>query len=159
MGLAVWEWTENDIVERNCTYRRVSGDCARGLDQASPTREKGRSLFRWQHPEVIENANRHEPQRLTESANGSKANRADGQRRQPSTRREKLHRRGRACHSLITHDVASEPPGKASLRLACSLRSLRSALTGPGSDAGPFPQMREWQALSCQGQGPPGWSP
>ena len=35
-----------------------------------------------------------------------------------------------ACHSLISHDLASEPPVKASLGLAGSLRSQRSALTG-----------------------------
>ncbi len=112
-----------------------SGDCDTGLDQSSPVMVSRRSLFRWQHPEVIENANRHEPEGLTHSANGSRANRADEQNSGRASGAMRKHRRGRACHSLITLCVASEPPVKATLRLACSLRSQRSALTGPGSDA------------------------
>ena len=113
-----------------------SGDCVQGLDQLLPATVRGRSSFRWQHPKVIENANRHEPVGLTKSANGSRANRANEQNHGRASGAMKLHRRGRACHSLITLCVASAPPVKASLRLACSLRSRRSALTEPGSDAG-----------------------
>jgi hypothetical protein len=142
--------TEKRIWETRMHVPPSSGDCAQGLDQSSPARARGRSRFRWQHPEVIENANRHEPKRLTKSANGSRANRADEQLGQKSSGVMTLHHRGPACHSLITHCLASAPPVKASLRLACSLRSQRSALTGPGSDAGPVLRIREWQARSCK---------
>jgi hypothetical protein len=123
-----------------------SGDCGPGLDPSAPVMASRRSLNRWQHPEVIENSNRHEPTRLTKSANGSRANRADEQMSGRASGAMRLHRRRRTCHSLVTHCVPSEPPVKASLRLACSLRSRRSALTGPGSDVGPISEMREWQA-------------
>lgn len=123
-----------------------SGDCAQGLDQSPPATEGGRSRFRWQHPEVIENANRHEPKRLTKSADGSRANWADMQMASGANLWMQLHPCESACHSLITHGLASEPPVQAPLRLTCSLRSQRSALTGPSSDAGPISEMREWQA-------------
>ena len=123
-----------------------SGDCGPGLDPSAPVMASRRSLNRWQHPEVIENSNRYEPTRLTTSANGSRANRADEQTSGRASGAMRLHRRGRTCHSLVTHCVPSEPPVKASLRLACSLRSRRSAWTGPGSDVGPISKMREWQA-------------
>jgi hypothetical protein len=136
VGISQLGWTVKGIRATRMYVSPSSGDCAQGLDQSSPATVSGRSLFRWQHPEVIENANRHEPVGLTKSANGSRANRANEQIHGRASGAMTLHRRGRACHSLITRCVASAPPVKASLRLACSLRSQRSALTGPGSDAG-----------------------
>ena len=129
-------WTGKDIRATRMYVSPSSGDCAQWLDQNLPATVSGRSRFRWQHPKAIENANRHEPVGLNKSANGSRANRADEQNHGRASGAMKLHRRGRACHSLISLCVASAPPVKASLRLACSLRSQRSALTGPGSDAG-----------------------
>jgi len=129
-------WTGKDIQATRMYVSPSSGDCAQGQDQNLPATVGGRSRFRWQHPKAIENANRHEPAGLTKSANGSRANRANEQNHGRASGAMKLHRRGRACHSLIGLCVASAPPVKASLRLACSLRSQRSALTGPGSDAG-----------------------
>ncbi len=71
------EMTEINVTETGRHVPPSSGDCGQGLDQSLPATVSGRSCFRWQHPEVIENANRHEPQWLTYSANGSRANRAD----------------------------------------------------------------------------------
>ncbi len=142
--------TETDIGETRLYGSPSSGDCARGLDRRLPAPVCGRSLFRWQHPEVIENANRHEPTRLIHSANGSRANRANEQFGSEANRAMTVRRGSPACHSLVNQDAASAPPVKASLRLARSLRSQRSALTGPGSDAGPIPKMREWQAWSLK---------
>ena len=139
-------WTGKDIRATRMYVSPSSGDCAQWLDQNLPATVSGRSRFRWQHPKAIENANRHEPVGLNKSANGSRANRADEQNHGRASGAMKLHRRGRACHSLISLCVASAPPVKASLRLACSLRSRRSAWTGPGSDVGPISKMREWQA-------------
>lgn len=146
--------TENDRKKTRMHVPPSSGDCGQGLDRALPATVSERSCFRWQHPEVIENANRHEPQRLIDSANGSKANRADGRRHKRGSGSMRVHEHHRACHSLLSHSVASEPPVKASLRLVCSLRSQRSALTGPGSDAGPISGRRERQAWSF-GHGTP----
>jgi hypothetical protein len=123
-----------------------SGDCARGLDQNLPTSGEWKVASRCQHPKVIENSNRHGPTWLIKSANGSRANRADDAWGSQENGVMTGHRRGPACHSLATNYVALEPPVKATLRLACSLRSQRSALTGPGSNAGPISEMREWQA-------------
>lgn len=130
-----------------------SGDCAPGLDPSSPRIGEREVVSRWQHPEVIENANMHEPTRLTKSANGSRANRADAAYKMAASDSSRANGateihlgRPAACHSLSRHGVAWEPPVKASLRLAGSLRSRRSALTGPGSQAGPISEMREWQA-------------
>ena len=111
-----------------------SGDCARGLDRSLPAAASGRSIIRWQHPEVIENTSRHESQGLIQSANGSRANRADGSMK-AKPQADRSAPPNRACHSLVTQHAAPEPPVKAALRLACSLRSLRSALTGPDSGA------------------------
>jgi len=139
-------WIERGNRKTRMHVPPSSGDCGPGLDPSAPVMASRRSLNRWQHPEVIENSNRHEPTRLTKSANGSRANQADEQMSGKASGVMRLHRRGRTCHSLVTHCVPSEPPVKASLRLACSLRSRRSALTGPGSDVGPISEMREWQA-------------
>ena len=84
-----------------------SGDCGPGLDPSAPVMASRRSLNRWQHPEVIENSNRYEPTRLTTSANGSRANRADEQTSGRASGAMRLHRRGRTCHSLVTHCVPS----------------------------------------------------
>jgi hypothetical protein len=138
VGISKLGWTGKDIQATRMYVSPSSGDCARGLDQSLPATVSGRSLFRWQRPKVIENASRHEPVRLTKSANGSRANRANEQNHGRASGAMTFDRRRRACHSLISLCVASAPPVKASLRLACSLRSQRSALTGPGSDAGDF---------------------
>jgi len=145
VGISKLGWTGKDIRATRMYVSPSSGDCAQWLDQNLPATVSGRSRFRWQHPKAIENANRHEPVGLNKSANGSRANRADEQNHGRASGAMKLHRRGRACHSLISLCVASAPPVKASLRLACSLRSQRSALTGPAPMQG-IPEMREWQA-------------
>ena len=119
-------------------YRRVRVTATRGWTDACRERRaaSGRSRFRWQRPKVIENANVHEPAGLTESANGSQANRTNEPNHGRASGAMTFARRRRACHSLPTLCIASAPPVQAALRLACSLRSRRSAWTGPGSDAG-----------------------
>jgi hypothetical protein len=69
-----------------------SGDCGPGLDPSAPVMASRRSLNRWQHPKVIENSSRHEPTRLTTSANGSRANRADEQMSGRASGAMRLHR-------------------------------------------------------------------
>ena len=138
VGVSRLGWTENDLRVRVMTtfVSPSSGDCDQGLDQSSPRTASGGSRFRWQRPKVIENANVHEPAGLTKSANGSQANRANEPNHGRASRARAFARRRHACHSLPALCTASAPPVQATLRLACSLRSRRSAWTGPGSDAG-----------------------